>query len=254
MGMAHSWRADENKRLARLFLKPQASRYLGLVRVAEACLRPITNLFPPRPWDKTRGVEKILVFDPGALGDMLLLAPFLRRLRGSFPTSRIVLAGRGGPADFLQEQGLVDECISVEVPWTKRKTSRLQRNQPISWRWKEFFRSLRQLRKREFDLARSVAAVTRAHQWQQRVVPVVQPVPKAEPGGGCRVMGQCAQLFSGRGVVRNGLRTASELEVDERLLHDRHRREADSEQCSEPAPRERLGPSRRQRQPEASVP
>ncbi|PYU11512.1 MAG: hypothetical protein DMG37_16365 [Acidobacteria bacterium] len=150
--MAHSWRADENKRLARLFLKPQASRYLGLVRVAEACLRPITNLFPPRPWDKTRGVEKILVFDPGALGDMLLLAPFLRRLRGSFPTSRIVLAGRGGPADFLQEQGLVDECISVEVPWTKRKTSRLQRNQPISWRWKEFFRSLRQLRKREFDL------------------------------------------------------------------------------------------------------
>src|SRR5947209_6087017 len=47
--------------------------------------------------------------------------------------------------------------------------------------------------------------------------------------------------------------TASELEVDERFLHDRHGRETERKQCSDPAPRERPGPSGRQRQAEASA-
>jgi hypothetical protein len=47
---------------------------------------------------------------------------------------------------------------------------------------------------------------------------------------------------------------ASELEVDERFLYDRHRREPEGEQGSEPAPRERPSPAGRQRQPEASAP
>jgi hypothetical protein len=46
----------------------------------------------------------------------------------------------------------------------------------------------------------------------------------------------------------------SELEVDERLLHHRHCREAEGEQCAEPAPRERPGPSGREREPQASAP
>lgn len=142
----------ESERLARIFLKPQAGRYEGVVRLADVLLRPLAMVFGPRRPAKTGGVESILVFDPGALGDMMLLAPFLRNLRASFPTSRIALLGRPGPGDLLRERGMVDECISLEIPWAKRKVSRWQRNQPFSPLWLDFFRGLLRLRKRPFDL------------------------------------------------------------------------------------------------------
>lgn len=144
--------AGKGEHLARTFLKPQAARYREVVWLAEAFLRPAAKLVPPRPWPEDRGVESILVFDPGALGDMMLLAPFLRNLRASFPLSRIVLAGRPGAGEILQEQGMVDECIALEIPWAKRRTSRLERNQPFSGRWWNFCGRLWELRKRQFDL------------------------------------------------------------------------------------------------------
>lgn len=147
----HGRQAGESERLARIFLKPLAGRYAGLVWLANTLLRPLAMLSAPLNLAKSRGVESILVFDPGALGDMVLLTLFLRNLRASFPVSRIALVGRAGAGEFLLERGIVDECIAVEIPWT-RKTPRLQRHQPFSWSWWGFFRDLLRLRKRRFDL------------------------------------------------------------------------------------------------------
>lgn len=148
----HEGQSARGERLARIFLKPQAGRYIGAIRIIDALLSPLQRLFSPRPWDKTRGVGNILVFDPGALGDMMLLVPFLRKLRASFPMSWIVLAGRTGAGDLLLHQRIVDEWVSLEIPWALRETSRFQRNQPFSTLWWKFILELFQLRERRFDL------------------------------------------------------------------------------------------------------
>jgi heptosyltransferase-2 len=138
-------------RVARIFLKPLVHRYRLLVWLADAILRPLAWLFGPRADPLVGVVNSILVFDPGAFGDMLLLAPFLRNLRACFPESRISLAGRHGAGAFLLERGVVDECIELAIPWAERG-SRWQRHRPFSLLWWGFFRGLLELRKRQFDL------------------------------------------------------------------------------------------------------
>jgi heptosyltransferase II len=139
------------KRVAQILLRPMLWRYRTIVSLVDMCLRPLALLFGPDRQASTGPVENILIFDPGVLGDMMMLAPFLRNLRGYFPGSRMTLVGRPGAGALLLERGMVDEWIQVPIPWGLR-ASLWKRNSPFSLSWLNFFRDLLRLRKRRFDL------------------------------------------------------------------------------------------------------
>lgn len=140
------------ERVARIFLKPLIGRHRLFIWLAESALRPFAVLFGPEIGTKSNRVEKILVFDPGVLGDMLLLVPFLRNLRTCFPESRIALLGRPDVGAFLLEGGMVDEWIQLRIPWGSRLT-RWRRHNVFSLSWLNFFRDVFRLRRQRFDLA-----------------------------------------------------------------------------------------------------
>ncbi len=140
-----------SEQIARIFLKPRAGRNRAAVWLAEALLRPLAMWLGPRPRLQSAFVETILVFDPGGLGDMMLLLPFLRNLRARFPGSRLTHLGNTGAGGYLLESGMVDEAIELRVPW--RHASRWKRHNPFSWSWLDFVKSVFRLRKRKFDLA-----------------------------------------------------------------------------------------------------
>jgi heptosyltransferase-2 len=115
------------------------------------CLRPLTHLFGSNSAKSLGQVEKILVFDPGGLGDMMLLLPFLQNLRACFPGSRVTLLGNIGAGAYLLECGMIDESIELRVPW--RHASRWKKLNPFSLCWLRFLRRVFRLRKQGFDLA-----------------------------------------------------------------------------------------------------
>jgi heptosyltransferase-2 len=136
---------------ARILLRPTVWRYRALISIAEICLRPVARFFSPSRANSPCQVGKILVFDPGGLGDIMLLLPFLQNLRACFPGSRVTLLGNTGAGAFLPECEAVDESIELRVPW--RDASRWKRLNPISLCWLRFLRGAFRLRKEKFDLA-----------------------------------------------------------------------------------------------------
>ncbi len=140
------------EQLARIFLKPQFWQHRWLIRVVDAILRPVVLFTKTGSHPNLAVPERILVFDPGGLGDMVLLIPFLRNLRKNFPGSRVALLGRAEAGAFILDQGMVDERIPIDMPWGVR-LSRWKRHNPISLGWLRFFRELWRLRKQRFDLA-----------------------------------------------------------------------------------------------------
>jgi heptosyltransferase-2 len=143
--------AVRSERVARIFLKPLTGRYRPFIWLAETALRPFAAFIGPDTDAKSNRVEKILVFDPGVLGDMLLLVPFLRNLRACFPESRIALLGRPGAGAILLEGRLVDEWMQFPIPWGSRLT-RWRRHNAFSLSWLSFFVDVFQLRRQRFDL------------------------------------------------------------------------------------------------------
>jgi len=129
------------KNVARIFLKPGAWRHRRSIGVLEAGLR-LLAWFLKVPGYTGSDVKRILVYELGALGDIVLLVPFLRRLRAYFPTAHIAIAGRTGGGSLLFDQGLIDEWIPLRIPFA------------LSWLW--LFRSAFGLRKRSLDLAFAV--------------------------------------------------------------------------------------------------
>jgi heptosyltransferase-2 len=112
-------------------------------------------------------VRKILVFEPGSLGDIVMLTPFLRSVRNAFPLARITILCRSGYGDptkgyasisqasietLLLRQGLADELIPLPIPWLVA-VSPWKRYNPFSLRWPAFVRRLLRLRHRRFDLS-----------------------------------------------------------------------------------------------------
>ena len=93
---------------------------------------------------------KILVIEYWQLGDLAILVPFLRRLRHVFSNAHISLVVNITLQEFLQGQGLVDEFIPVRVPWTQH-FSRWKKYNPFSSLWIPFFRTILELRTREFS-------------------------------------------------------------------------------------------------------
>lgn len=137
---------------ARIFLRKSVRSYWLPIRLFDLALRPAIALLGPREIAQGREPSKIMVFDPGVLGDMIMLAPFLLNLRAQFPLARVTLAGRPGVGVLLLDRGLVDELVEVQIPWAIHAHI-WKRHNPFSARWRHFWRDLYALRRKRFDLA-----------------------------------------------------------------------------------------------------
>jgi ADP-heptose:LPS heptosyltransferase len=58
--------------------------------------------------------RSILIIHPGALGDVLLAVPAMRRLRAQFPQHELVLCSNGPVAQLLLECRVIDAWLSVQ--------------------------------------------------------------------------------------------------------------------------------------------
>ena len=123
-----------------------------IVCCAEWVFRSLARFLPapPKVAEAYRAPQSILVIEYWNLGDLVILLPFLRNLRQSFPGARISLLVNAGNATFLEGQGLVDEFIPVRVPWAQH-FSRWKKYNPFSRSWISFARALTALRKKQFD-------------------------------------------------------------------------------------------------------
>jgi len=139
---------------ARATLLKMTPRKWRLVRTFEGALRAVLPMLPRPPALETVRAEptSILVVEYWNLGDLAILLPFLRKLRGSYPEARISLLVNAGLATFLEGQGVVDEFIPVRVPWAQHH-SRWKKYNPFSSLWIPFLRTLMNLRVRRFDVA-----------------------------------------------------------------------------------------------------
>src|SRR5208282_3210472 len=87
------------------FLK-MTPRKWGFVRAAERVIRLVLPLLP-QPAEHRVSSElpsSILVVDYWNLGDLVILVPFLRNLRNSFPSAHIALLVNSDLRSFLQGQ------------------------------------------------------------------------------------------------------------------------------------------------------
>ena len=159
--------AEEGEAAAAAILK----KYLGKRRLAvlilERFLKPLVWMSKPEANPSLDAVERILVFEPGSLGDLVMLIPFLRSLRAGFPNAKLSLVCRtseskkgqsyasisqAGIETLLVDQGFVEELIPMPVPWLVDVSIRKKYN-PFSLNWPKFLWRLRQLNSRNFDLA-----------------------------------------------------------------------------------------------------
>jgi len=130
-----------NERAAQILLKPGVWRHRLGIGVLEAVLRPLAWVLKT-PAVTGLGARRVLIYELGALGDLVLLVPFLRRLRSHLPAAHIVVAGRPGGGSLLIERGLIDEWVPLGVP--------------SSLSWLRIFPSAFGLRKQRYDLAFAV--------------------------------------------------------------------------------------------------
>ena len=79
-------------------------------------------------------------------------SPFIQNVRTNYPNARIVLLTSPKAAPLIEGQGLVNEVITVRVPWAQHY-SRWRKYNPFSPRWIELFRTMKFLHAQQFDLA-----------------------------------------------------------------------------------------------------
>lgn len=159
-------KADQSESAAAaMFKRCQGKRRLA-VRIFELILLPLMWFSKPKVTPNLDEVERILVFEPGSLGDMVMLMPFLRSLRARFSRAKLALVCRASQASgrnyasidsasietLLVSQGFVDELIPIPVPWLV-DVSVWKKYNPFSLRWPKFLWRLHQLVNRNFDLA-----------------------------------------------------------------------------------------------------
>lgn len=141
----------------------------GRRRLAVRCFEFLTA---PLVWLSRRDIsrnlddiKRILVFEPGSLGDVVMLMPALTSLRRRFPKARLSLLCRSGAKKsgyaainqssieaLLLEQGLVDDLIPLTVPWLAHVLPWRKYN-PFGFDWPKFVWQLWKLRVHKFDLA-----------------------------------------------------------------------------------------------------
>lgn len=138
-----------------------------VLRVLDGALRPLTWFRKPRENAHLDDVRQVLVFEPGSLGDIVMLMPFLQTLRARLPQAGISVVcrihatkkkgsydaiNRSSVETLLLGQGLADELIPVIVPWLA-DVSPWKRYNPLTLNWLRFAKRLRSLPARKFDLA-----------------------------------------------------------------------------------------------------
>ena len=103
-------------------------------------------------------VRRILVVELWNIGDVVLLLPFLTRLRALFPRASVTLLARPHARVLLEGTGLVDEYLDDAAP----ADNWLSLN-PLLGGWRDLWRLRRQLRSRHFDLAFQCRLHVREH-------------------------------------------------------------------------------------------
>ena len=151
---------------AAVFKKYRGKRRI-IVRLIELFLTPVAWFSRRQLNTGLDEVRRILVFEPGSLGDIVMLTPFLRSLRSGFPLAHISILCRSAYANLnknygsisqasietlILRQGLADELIPIPIPWLVA-VSPWKRYNPFSLRWPAFVQRLLRLRHRHFDLA-----------------------------------------------------------------------------------------------------
>jgi lipopolysaccharide heptosyltransferase II len=111
----------------------------SLITALGSSLRP---LFPVKPPPTPRGVRKLLVVKPAALGDVLLATPALSALRRAFPTAALTLAVGRWSKPAVEGNPDVDEILDCGSFGT-----------PGRYGWRETLRFARAIGTRGFDLA-----------------------------------------------------------------------------------------------------
>ena len=127
------------------------------IRLAELLLLPIVrcvDFFRSRRAEPPREIRKILVLEAGNLGDIVGILPFLRNLRMGYPGAHIALLTNPSLFPMLENLNLVNELLPVRFPWAIH-LSQWTRYNPFNARWAQLARDLRDVRRREFDLALS---------------------------------------------------------------------------------------------------
>jgi heptosyltransferase II len=91
--------------------------------------------------------RSLLVVETWNIGDVVLALPFLAELRSLFPGAWITFLGRPHAAQVLRGCALVDEVITVDLPWTAAKTYDLR-----AYDFARMKTTFRELRSRRFDV------------------------------------------------------------------------------------------------------
>ena len=136
----------------RTFLRMTSAKWLT-IRILENLARLLKPLIRPLPIaNRAEEPARILVVEFWNLGDLAILVPFLKNLRRACPSAKISLLINAGLESLLDGQGIVDEFISVRVPWA-RHFHRWRKYNPFSLDWIFFTRTMLALRKCRFDWA-----------------------------------------------------------------------------------------------------
>ncbi len=136
-------------------LVKMSARKRRLIRVIDAIARPIVRVLTKLgycPASAATEVGSILLLEYWNLGDIVMESPFVQNVRINYPNARIVLLTSPKAAPLLENQGLVNEVITVRVPWAQHY-SRWRKYNPFSPLWIELLRTLRFLHAQHFDLA-----------------------------------------------------------------------------------------------------
>jgi heptosyltransferase-2 len=142
-GSSHN-EADAGARVGFVRFGPKR---LALSRLLESLVFPFLKFAGPEPLDRAEP-RSILVVEYWYIGDLVMLTPFLKNLRLQFPKARITMLASPRVVSLLEGQDLVDEIISVCVPWAQH-LSRWKKY--FSVHWVQFFKCLREVRRRRFD-------------------------------------------------------------------------------------------------------
>jgi ADP-heptose:LPS heptosyltransferase len=127
-------------------------------RLLEKLLYPVVRVWEllcQRPNDVSNVIREILVVEYSLLGDIVLLLPFLKNLRGLYPTARITLLVNRSAVALLKHEDLADELVCARMPWVEY-SSRLRKWNPFSSMWLALWSRLLYLRRKQIDLAFSV--------------------------------------------------------------------------------------------------
>jgi heptosyltransferase II len=145
---------DANTAALGLLVKMSA-RKRRLIRVIDEIARPIVRILAKLgycPASTSTEVRSILLLEYWNLGDIVMESPFVQNVRINYPNARIVLVTSPKAAPLLENQGIVDEVITVRVPWAQHY-SRWRKYNPFSPLWIELLRTLKFLHAQHFDLA-----------------------------------------------------------------------------------------------------